>query len=108
MRSSAKAWRDLPEFARFLVCHAAFGFGLAGVFVVAFLLADPHGAGGVLLTAADHWWPAVALWFFLGLTYACAQIGIATMMLDDPAQRPRGGSRAPAGLIPAMARARRR
>lgn len=97
MRTPATAWKDLPKLVRFFFCHAAIGFGLAAGFVAGFVLADPHGAGGVLLTAADHWWPAVVLWFFVGLTFASVQIGAATMLLGHRDDRgPRGGLGLPA------------
>lgn len=98
-----RAWRRLPMLVRFLLCHGAMGFGLSAVFVAGLLLADPGDAGRLLLTAAGHWWPAVALWFFTGLTFGAVQIGAATMLLatrDDRPRRPRGGSGVPAGLVP--------
>lgn len=36
----------------------------------------------MLLRGAGHWWPAVLLWFFLGLTFGSVQIGVATMLRD--------------------------
>jgi hypothetical protein len=111
MRNASRAWRNTPKLVRFLLCHAAVGFGLAAVFVGGFLLADPHGAGGVLLGAAGHWWPAVVLWFFVGLTFGSVQIGAATMLLGEPKDRPRrGGGTRVTGLVPLPipVRARRR
>lgn len=99
---SPGAWRCLPILVRFLLSHAAIGFGIAAIATTAFVLADPGGAGGILLTAAGHWWPVVVLWFFLGLTFGSAQIGAATMLLADRPAKPRppgGGGRAPA-LVP--------
>lgn len=111
MRSVARAWRDTPKLVRFFLCHAAVGFGLAAVFVASFLLADPHGAGSVLLGAAGHWWPAVVLWFFVGLTFGSVQIGAATMLLGSRTDSdPPGGRGVPARLVPVpiAVRARRR
>jgi hypothetical protein len=111
MRSAARTWRDAPKLVRFLLCHAAVGFGLAALFVGGFLLADPHGAGGVLLGAADHWWPALVLWFFVGLTFGSVQIGAATMLLGhDDGPGPRRGRMTPVRLarVPIPARPRRR
>lgn len=104
------AWRRLPMLVRFLVCHAAVGFGLAAVFVAAILLLDPQDAGTLLMTAAGHWWPAVVLWFFTGLTFGAVQIGVATMLLEhaEPPRPPRGGGGVPDGLAPVLLRARRR
>ncbi|HEV7266201.1 MAG TPA: hypothetical protein VGN83_14960 [Falsiroseomonas sp.] len=106
MRNPVRSWRGLPFAARFLASHAAIGVGLAAVFVGGLLLADPHGAGTVLLTAADHWWPALALWGLTGLTFATVQIGIATMALgEEPGPPRRGGG---ARLVPVPVRAARR
>ena len=100
-------WRRLPMLVRFLLRHAAIGFALAAIFVTAILLFDPQDAGTLLMTAAGHWWPALALWFFTGLTFGSVQIGAATMLLEkaDP-PRPRHGGGAPANLIPVPLRIR--
>lgn len=110
MPNPFEAWRRLPTLVRFLFRHAAIGFGVAAIFVGALLLADPNGIGGLLLTAAGHWWPALALWLFTGLTFGAAQIGAATMLLAEPEQRPRRGFGVPASLapVPVPVRARRR
>jgi hypothetical protein len=100
MRNPIRSWRRLPFAARFLLSHAAIGYGLAALFVGGLLVANPNGAGMVLLTAADHWWPALALWGLTGLTFATVQIGIATMALGEERRRPSGGSGAP--LVPAL------
>ena len=109
MPSLSSPWRRLPMLVRFLLCHAAIGFGLAAVFVAALLLAAPGGAGRLLLTGAGHWWPALVLWFFVGLTFGSVQIGAATMLLDTAGDRPppRGGRGVPSGLVPIRVRARR-
>lgn len=107
MPNPPKAWRRLPTLVRFLVCHAAIGFALAAIFVVAILALDPQDAGTLLMTAAGHWWPAVVLWFFTGLTFGAVQIGAATMLLEHAEPRlPRHGRGAPADLIPAPLRIR--
>lgn len=82
------AWRRLPYPLRFLLTHAALGFGIAAVFLAGFLLADPGGGGQVLLTAAGHWWPAAMLGGVLGLGFGSVQIGIATGLLAEQPQRP--------------------
>jgi hypothetical protein len=107
MRNLIAAWRRLPKLVRFLVSHGALGFGLAAVFVGALLAFDPQDAATLLLTAAGHWWPVVALWLFTGLTFGAVQIGVATMLLArrDPPRPPRGGG-APATLAPVLLRAR--
>lgn len=105
------AWCRLPMLVRFLIRNAALGFVIAAVAVTAFVLADPNGAGGILLHAAGHWWPVVALWFVLGLGFGAVQIGAATMLLADRPDPPRPRGNAPVTpmvLAPAMVRARRR
>ena len=107
MPNPIMAWRRLPMLVRFLLCHAAIGFALAAIFVAAILLFDPQDARALLMSGAGHWWPAVVLWFFTGLTFGAVQIGAATMLLDqaDP-PRPRHGRGARADLIPAPLRIR--
>jgi MFS family permease len=109
MPNPIMVWRRLPKLVRFLVCHAAVGFALAAIFVGAILLLDPQDAGTLLMTAAGHWWPAVVLWFFTGLTFGAVQIGAATMLLEhaEP-HRPHRAGGAPAGLVPVLLRVRRR
>ena len=109
MPNPPKAWRRLPMLVRFLLCHAAIGFALAAIFVAAILLFDPQDARALLMSGAGHWWPALALWFFTGLTFGAVQIGAATMLLDhaDP-PRPRHGRGAPADLVPVLLRVRGR
>jgi hypothetical protein len=99
MPSPIRARRRLSQPLRFLAWHAALGYGAAALFVGGLLLTDPGEAGTLLLTAADHWWPAALLWGLTGSTFAGAQIGIAIMQ-QAGSPRPPGGSRAPAGLVP--------
>lgn len=112
MPNPAESWRRLPALVRFLIGHGALGFVISAVFVGALLLLDPQDAGTLLTTAAGHWWPAVVLWFFTGLSFGAVQIAMATMLLEDgeEAGRPRGGSGAPstARLVPVRLRAGRR
>jgi hypothetical protein len=99
MPNPIRAWRLLPEPLRFLVRHAALGFGAAAIFVGGLLLTDPGDAGTRLLTAADHWWPVAVLWVLTGSTFAGAQVGIGIMQQAEP-PRPPGGTRVPIGLAP--------
>jgi hypothetical protein len=73
----------MPPLVRFLVLHGLLGFGIAAVFMAGLLHLDPGGAAGLLLRSAGHWWPALVLWFFLGLTFGSVQIGVATMLRAD-------------------------
>jgi hypothetical protein len=67
----------MPVVLRFLVVHAAIGFGLSTLFLAGLLWADPGGLAGLLLRAAEHPWPLLLLWFFAGLSFGAVQIGIA-------------------------------
>jgi hypothetical protein len=64
----------------FLAAHAAAGFAIALLAVLALLWADPAGIG-TLLRHEGNLWPAALLWFFLGLTCASIQMGSAIMGL---------------------------
>lgn len=78
------AMRALPPPFRFLLRHAAIGFGLAALTTLGLLWADPGGLGTLLLNADGHPWPTLLLWFFLGLTFGSVQIGAAIMLLEEP------------------------
>lgn len=109
MPNPIMAWRHLPMLVRFLLRHAAIGFGLAAIFVGAILLLDPQEARALLMSGAGHWWPALVLWVFTGLTFGAVQIGAATMLLEHAEPpRPRHGRGAPADLAPVLLRVRRR
>jgi hypothetical protein len=99
MSRRIEAWHRLPEIVRFLIGTAATGSGTAAVFVGALVVMNPNSAGTVLLTAAHHGWPVVALWFITGLTFATIQMGGARK------RRPVGDTMA---LTPVAIRARRR
>ena len=60
---------SLPPPARFPILHLARGFGAAGT---------------TLLTAADHWWPAVALWLLIGLTFSLGSAGFGLASIGSP------------------------
>lgn len=99
----------MPKLLQFLLVHALIGFGVAGVFVAALILLDVGGFA-TLTARSDVASLAIAvLTFFLGLTFASVQMGVAVMLLPkDGGPGPRGGSRLPAVLVPAYARARAR
>lgn len=101
MMTMSKRWRRLPRLVRLLGLHGAVGFAIAAVFMAGFLVANPGDARYLLLGSAGHWWPALVLWFFLGLTFGSVQIGVAVMLLADGPTRPGGGHRAqPRRLVP--------
>lgn len=72
---------------RFLLEHAAIGFGLATAAVAAIAWTDPGGFYGLLSRAAGHPWPLVLLWFFLGLTLGSVQMGAAIMLRGKDERR---------------------
>lgn len=73
----------MPNLVRFLLLHAAIGFGLAAIFVAALLLADPGGIGTLLRRAPVASGPVLLLWLFTGMTFAAAQFGVAIMLLEQ-------------------------
>ncbi|HZF76636.1 MAG TPA: hypothetical protein VE033_12490 [Acetobacteraceae bacterium] len=86
------AWHSLPRLVRFLIANGLAGFALSALFVAG-LVHHHDEAAHLLLRAAGSAWPAVALWFFTGLTFGAAQIAMATMLLahEDERPGPRGG-----------------
>jgi fatty acid desaturase len=84
----------LPVAVAFLLRHAAIGFGLATLLILALFWANPGGVAEVLRRAPGHPWPTLLLWFFCGLTLGAVQIGIAVMLEDRPPDDDeRGGGR---------------
>ena len=78
----------MPSLVRFLLLHAAIGFGLAALFVLALVLADPGGVGTLLRRAPSSPGPVLLLWLFTGMTFAAVQFGAAVMLLEhaEPAR----------------------
>lgn len=101
-----RRWNRLPRLVRFLILHGVTGFALSALLVGGLLAADPGDARRLLLEAAGHWWPALLLWFFAGLTFGSVQIGAAVMLLPHDASGPGGGRRRPIALAPVRARRR--
>jgi hypothetical protein len=91
-----------------LIGNVLAGFAIAALAVGGLLLADPGGASGLLLEAAEHWWPAALLWLFLGLTFGAVQFGIAIQLGSEapppsPRGRPSPRARRSGALSPAYA-----
>lgn len=99
----------MPRLVRLMLAHAGIGFALATVFVAAILLLDPAGIGRLLLR--EGLFPVLLLWFFSGLTFGGAQMGIAVMSLEEQGRdrptRPSGRVAPAFALARVPARARR-
>jgi len=73
----------MPQLVRFLLVHAAIGFGLAFVFV-GMLVAFDTGGLRTLMMSSDIGFVAFLLLVFLnGLTFGSVQIGVAVMLLGE-------------------------
>jgi hypothetical protein len=73
----------MPKLVKFLLYHVAFGFLLAVVAVGLLMIGDVAGLR-TLIMASDVGGLALSmLTFFLGLTLASVQMGIAIVMLDE-------------------------
>lgn len=73
----------MPKLVRFLARHAALGFIIAAV-AVALVMVSDFAKLGTLIMASDVGWLALfMLTFFLGLTLASVQMGIAIILLDE-------------------------
>ncbi|MDO9709515.1 hypothetical protein [Paracraurococcus lichenis] len=90
----------LPKAVAFLMRHAAIGFGLATLLMLALFRANPGGVADVLRHAPGHPWPALLLWFFCGLTLGAVQIAVAVMLQDRPPDDDDHGG-GPRELLPA-------
>lgn len=106
--SPLRRFRRLPPMIRFMAAHGAIGFLIAGVFMAGLLAADPGGMRYLLLSSAGSAWPALVLWFFLGLTFGSVQTGVAIMLLARDDDTPRGGHRMRLVPIPVKVPAGRR
>jgi hypothetical protein len=62
---------------RFFALQVAIGFGIAGLFLAALLLADPGGVGTLLRAPSAGVWPALLFWLFTGLTFGAVQFAAA-------------------------------
>jgi len=79
----------MPHLVRFLMRHAAIGFGIAVVFVAVLLALDAQGLRTLMFRGPDGWLAAGVLAFAMGLTFGSVQMGVAVMLLTT---REDGGS----------------
>lgn len=76
---------------RLFVVQSLIGFGISTAFVLSLLVFN-IGGFATLALRPDTWPFAFVLWFFVGLTFASVQMGMAIMSLvGDPP--PSGGKR---------------
>lgn len=92
----------MPHLVRFLLRHAAIGFGVACVFVALLLALDAHGLRTLMVRGADGWLAAGVLTFAMGLTFGSVQMGVAVMLLTARDEGGRGRRR-PTRRSPAAA-----
>ena len=85
---------------RHFALQVAIGFGLAGLFIAALLLADPGGVGSLL--RAGEWVALALLWLFAGLTFGAVQFAASVGLTAAAPAGPRGRPRP----VPAYAMAR--
>lgn len=69
----------MPEMVRFLVKHALIGMGLGAAFVIALLYFDVGKLQSLMMKSPSGWIAAALLAFFVGSTFAAAQMGMAVM-----------------------------
>jgi hypothetical protein len=102
--------RDMPDLIRLLLRNAAIGFAAAAFFVAALLVTDTGGVGTLVMNSDMALLAVVILTFFVGLTFASAQMGFAVMSGDRHERgNGRGGRRllaGPAQLKPVRVKAR--
>lgn len=78
----------MPRLLRLLIVNAAIGFGVSAIFVAALIWTDTGRLGTLIASSPVGWLAAGILFFFVGLTFASVQMGVAVMRLD----RDSGGS----------------
>ncbi|MEQ8365581.1 MAG: hypothetical protein RIB61_02645 [Roseicyclus sp.] len=88
----------MPDHIRFLLIHAAIGFGLALAFVALLLAFDVAGLWHLVTHTSEGPLAVVMLVVFFTITFGSVQIGFRIMMLgrdddDDHRGGPGGGRR---------------
>ncbi len=73
----------MPGLIKFLITHAAIGFGIAAIFVAGLLWADVAGLWTLISRSSSGWLAAFLLFFFNGLTFASLQMGFAVMLSGE-------------------------
>ncbi|MDH3661312.1 MAG: hypothetical protein OEU92_15005 [Alphaproteobacteria bacterium] len=89
----------MPKLLRFLVHHAALGF-ILGIVAVGLMMVSDFAALRTLIMASDVGWLALfMLTFFLGLTLASVQMGIAIVLLGESPGNHGRPQRSRSGLV---------
>ena len=78
----------MPKLLRLLIVNTAIGFAVSAIFVTAIIWTDTANLGTLIASSPVGWLAAGILFFFVGLTFASVQMGVAVMRLD----RDHGGS----------------
>lgn len=81
----------MPPLIRFMISHAAIGFGISFVFVGAILALDVSNLRALFFNDAMGLLALALLFFFSGLTFASVQMGLAVMALGEIDDTPSGG-----------------
>jgi multisubunit Na+/H+ antiporter MnhE subunit len=79
----------MPKLVTFLARHAAFGFLIAAIAVALMMIVDFAGLRTLIWGSDVGLLSLFLLTFFLGLTLASVQMGIAIILLND--RRPHDG-----------------
>lgn len=74
---------SLPLLVRFLIRHAAIGFGVAILFVGLLLALDIGGIAKLIFASSSAGLALAILTFSVGLTFSSVQMGFAVMFLRD-------------------------
>ncbi|MEM8950840.1 MAG: hypothetical protein AAGA21_24375 [Pseudomonadota bacterium] len=73
----------MPKLVRFLLRHAAFGFLIALIAVILMMMTNFANLRTLIVDSEVGLLALFLLTFFLGLTLASVQMGIAVIMLKD-------------------------
>ena len=73
----------MPRLVRFLLRHATFGFLIACVAVTLMMITDFANLRTLMMESEVGFLALCLLTFFLGLTLASVQMGIAVILLSD-------------------------
>ena len=96
----------MPKLVRLYIHSIAVGFGLSGLLTAGLLGMDIAGLGHLVLQS-DMGPVAVAMLFAcFGILFSAVQFGLRIMTLATADDRPRGGLRQQAALVPVPVRVR--